>query len=100
MSEIICIDANFNADQLKFYEQHGVTVPEQDKIYNIRAVINNSNGKIGILLEELKNPLIPFKHAILGITKNEPNWNLNRFKNLDQTEIDKEQVAEIVKLTK
>jgi hypothetical protein len=100
MSEIICVDGGFNADQLKFYEQHGVTVPQQDKIYNIRAVINNSNGKSGVLLEELQNPLIPFRHPILGIVNNEPNWNLNRFRNLDQTEITKEQVAEIVKLTK
>jgi len=100
MSEIICIDGNFSSKQLEFYKQHGVAIPEQDKMYNIRTVINNSNGRAGILLEEIKNPTIPFKHPILGITYNEPNWYINRFRNLDQTEIDKEQITEIVKLTK
>lgn len=94
--EIICIDGNFPADKLEFYKLHRVSVPEQDKLYNIRAVINNSNGKKGILLEEIKNPTIPFKHPILGIVHNEPNWDINRFRNLDQTEITKEQLNEIL----
>lgn len=98
MSEIICIDGNFPIEQLEFYKLRGVSVPQQDILYNIRAVINNSNGKKGILLEEIKNPTIPFKHPILGIVHNEPNWDINRFRNLDQTEITKEQLNEALKL--
>jgi hypothetical protein len=63
--EIICVDGSFPVDKLEFYKLHGVSVPQQDKLYNIRAVINNSNGKKGILLEEIKNPTIPFKHPII-----------------------------------
>lgn len=96
MCEIICINGNFTADQLEFYKLHGVSTPQQDKIYTIRAVINNSNGKKGILLEEIKNPTIPFKHHILGIVYNEPNWDINRFRNLDQSIITKEQLNEIL----
>ena len=94
--EIICVDGSFPADKLEFYKLHGVSVPQQDKMYNIRAVINNSNGRKGILLEEIKNPTIPFKHPILGITHNEPNWDINRFRNLDQSIISKEQLNEIL----
>lgn len=96
MSEIICIDGSFTLDKLEFYKLHGVSVPQQDILYTIRAVINNSNGKKGILLEEIKNPTIPFKHHILGITHNEPNWDINRFRNLDQSIITKEQLNEIL----
>lgn len=95
MSEIICVDGSFPADKLEFYKLHRVSVPQQDKLYNIRAVINNSNGKKGILLEEIKNPPIPFKHPILGITHNEPNWNIERFRNLNLSEISKEQLKQI-----
>lgn len=98
--DIICVNGNFTSDQLEFYKQHGVACPEQDKMYNIRAVINNTNGKKGILLEEIKNPVIPFKHPILGIAHNEPNWDLNRFRNLDQSNITQEQLNEITKLVK
>jgi len=93
--EIICVDGSFPEDKLEFYKLHGVSVPQQDKLYNIRAIINNSNGKKGILLEEIKNPTIPFKHPILGVTHNEPNWDSYRFRNRNQTEITKEQVNEV-----
>lgn len=96
MCEIICINGSFLPEQLEFYKLHKISVPKQDKLYNIRALINNSNGKKGILLEEIKNPTIPFKHHILGIIHNEPNWDINRFRNLDQSEITKEQLNKIL----
>lgn len=82
MSEIICVDGNFTPEALKFYNEFGVITPEQDKIYNIRAVIINSNGKTGLLLEELVNPKVPFISPILGQVMNEPNWDINRFRTL------------------
>lgn len=83
MSDIICIDGNFKSDFLDFYEKHGVITPKQDKIYTIRAVIINSNGKTGLLLEELVNPKVPFKSPALGDVWNEPNWDINRFRTLN-----------------
>lgn len=97
--EVLCVDGTFKIDQLKFYEKHGVSTPQAEKLYSIRSVIKNSNGKVGILLEELKNPLIPFKHPILGITQNEPNWDLTRFRKLDGSPISKEEVEESVKIS-
>ena len=90
MSEIICVDGNFTPEALRFYAEHGVIPPEQDKIYNIRAVIINSNGKKGLLLEELVNPKVPFISPALGEVMNEPNWDINRFRTLS---------GEIVKTT-
>ena len=82
MIEIICIDASFSSEALKFYDEFGVVTPEQDKLYTIRDVIINSNGKTGVLLEEIVNPKVPFKHPILGDAWNEPNWDINRFRTL------------------
>ena len=83
MNEIICVDGNFTPEALKFYNEFGVVPPEQDKIYNIRAVILNSNGKKGLLLEELVNPHVPFISPALGQVMNEPNWDINRFRTLN-----------------
>lgn len=81
--EIICTNGKFSADILEFYKIHGVSVPVEDSLYNIRKVVRNSNGQIGLLLEEIINPEIPIKHAILGIGKMEPNFNVNRFSHLN-----------------
>jgi hypothetical protein len=98
--EVLCVDGKFSLDQLQFYAKHGVATPQAEKLYSIRSVIKNSNGQVGVLLEELKNPPIPFKHPILGITQNEPNWALTRFRKLDGSPVSKEEVEESVKVSR
>lgn len=95
--EIICIDGHFSSEQLDFYNVHGVIVPKKDDLYNIRDVIKNSDGSVGLLLEELINPLIPIRHKILGISKMEPNWNINRFRKLSGEDVLYEEVKELLK---
>lgn len=98
--EVICIDGNFSAEQLDFYNAHGVVVPKKDSLYNIRNVIKNSSGGVGLLLEELVNPLIPIKHSILGISNMEPNWNINRFRKLSGEDVLYDEVVELLKNVK
>lgn len=98
--EAICINGSFPADYLQFYAQHGVKTPNKDSIYNFRSVSKNSQGKYEVLLEEIINPEIPIKHPILGISKKEPAWDLNRFRTLSGDEITQEMVKEFKNINK
>lgn len=82
--DIICIDGSFSKECLKIYSEYGVVVPQQDKLYSIRDVIINSNGKTGLLLEELVNPKIPIDHPLFPGEKTmfEPNFDIKRFRTL------------------
>ncbi|MBL6763419.1 MAG: hypothetical protein ISQ14_00575 [Verrucomicrobiae bacterium] len=84
--QVVCIDDAFS----KLVRAVYVQLPEEGKIYTVRAVyvgrgkiINrkpgSSDGEIGILLQELKNPPDP-KH--LG--GNELGFNSERFRSLSE----------------
>jgi len=98
--ETICIDGSFTADTLEFYKKYGVSVPQQDKIYNFRDVINHASKTaggetIGVLLEEIINPNVPIYTPILGETWREPTFSIKRFAKLDGSEITKEEIKEL-----
>lgn len=92
MSEVICIDGNFNSEQLTEWAKYGIVYPEQDKLYNIREVVKHTTGETGVRLEEIKNPPYPLEHPILGKTMFEPTFNIKRFRNLDMSELRKEEL--------
>lgn len=95
MAEIICVNATFTPKQLEYWRQHGVIHPEQDKLYSIRKVIKYVNGKTGILLEEIVNPVLTVKHKVLGSVTVEPSWNLERFRTLQGDIVTKEVLENI-----
>lgn len=82
MKEYICVNASFDRETLAFYAQFKVSTPVEDKMYNFREVRRHSNGQVGVLLEEIKNPNVPYTHPILGVTEGEPTFNINRFRTL------------------
>lgn len=97
MTEVICFDGKFASDKLAYYKQYGVSrVPIQESIYNIRAVITNSNGKKGFLLEEIINPAIPITgHPYIpGTVLIEPNFSVYRFTDLEGNSIIDEMLRE------
>lgn len=96
-SEYLCVDGVFSPDAMEFYAKFGVTVPKQDKLYTPRNISRNSEGNWEILVNEIVNPLVPIKHAILNVTEKEPAWAIKRFKNLDMTDISIEQIQELIK---
>jgi hypothetical protein len=98
--EVICIDGNFSSEQLYFYNVNGIIVPKKDNLYNIRDIIKNSVGTIGLLLEEILNPTVTIKHPILGISNMEPNWNINRFRKLNGECFFYDEVKELLKNVK
>lgn len=92
MSEIICINDTFSAEAREVYEQYGVVTPYQNNTYSVREVVITRVGT-GLLLNELVNPMIPIGEGESGF-KAEVNWNVNRFRNLDGTEINIEQLKQ------
>ena len=80
--EIICINSKFSDDILKFYSEFGVKIPTENKIYTIRDKRFHSNGKFGVLLEEIVNPLVPIESSLLPDAKIEPTFDAKRFTDL------------------
>lgn len=98
--DVICIDGQFSEEAKKFYLEHGVVWPTQDKMYTIREVVNTTIGETGLLLVELVNPKVPIVHPILGQVSYEPNWNIKRFSTLMGDAITKETLSETIKMEK
>jgi len=82
--EIICINDNFSEEWLKWALEHNVKHPIENKIYSIREITKHSNGKTGLLLNEINNPKVP---QMGGVFELEPSFDINRFRNLDKTKI-------------
>lgn len=98
--EAICINGSFPTDYLQFYSQFNVKTPNKDSIYNFRSVSKNSQGKYEVLLEEIINPEVPIKHPILGVSKKEPAWDINRFRTLSGDNITEEMIKEFKNIDK
>jgi len=96
MVEIICVDDTFRIDQKEYWKKHNVKHPIKDEIYTIRDVIKHTNGKTGIMLNEIINPKILINHPILGYSKRETTWNIDRFRKLNGDIISKEELENIV----
>lgn len=94
--DVICINGTFRPDNLEFYRKHGVLTPIKDKIYTIRRKLWNG-GKLGVYLNELKNPEIPIQSIISdkGYKMMEPNWNIDRFRTLQGEVITEEMLENI-----
>lgn len=92
MSDLVCINDTFSPEARQVYEKYGVVTPYLDNTYSIRDVVITRKGT-GLLLNELVNPMIPIGEGEDGF-KAEPNWNVNRFRNLDGTEINIEQLKQ------
>lgn len=93
--QVICVDASYTPGQLSFWSEHGVRHPLRDKIYTIRTYQRHTNGLEGIRVEEIINPEIPVKSAVLGVINMEPSFKLSRFRTLMGDEVKKEVIEEV-----
>jgi hypothetical protein len=89
--EIICIDDKFPSDALEFYRKFGVEIPKKSSIYTIRDKITHITGDVGLLLNEIVNPLVPINTSF-GVMNREVTWNIKRFTTLLGLELTKEMV--------
>ena len=67
-----CVNDNFPPESFLFINNF----PKKKNYYTVREIVEYSSGKIGLLLEEIINPILPN----LGV---EPTFNISRFKILD-----------------
>lgn len=100
MADVICINDTFSIELLDDWEKLGVVWPKKDKFYTIRELVINNDGRLGFLLNEIINPPILINCRFLGSITVEPNWDINRFRNLDLSEIDYQAIKEEQKLIK
>lgn len=91
--DIICINDTFSTEARKLYEKYGVVTPYMDCRYSVREVVITRRGT-GLLLNELINPSIEIGEGENGF-KTEVNWAVSRFRNLDGTEINQEQLRQL-----
>lgn len=91
--EVICINGSFDKDTLSIYDKYKVKTPQENTLYNIRGVYRHTTGRVGILLEELINPTVPYTHPIMGEKWMEPTWNIERFRHLDTSPILEEELS-------
>ena len=93
--EVICINAEYGAENLFFWAKYGVEHPIEEKIYTIREVIKHFDGNTGFRLEEIVNPETPIVHPIIGTMMYEPTFAANRFARLNGEPLTKTEVEEI-----
>ena len=67
-----CVNDNFPPESFQFINNF----PKKKNYYTVREIVEYNNGKIGLLLEEITNPILPNLNV-------EPTFNISRFKILD-----------------
>ena len=67
-----CVNDNFPPESFQFINNF----PKKKSYYTVREIVEYNSGKVGLLLEEITNPILPN----LGV---EPTFNISRFKILD-----------------
>ena len=92
--DLICCDDYFTPEAREVYEKYGVVTPYLDGIYSCRELVISRIGR-GFLLNEIRNPKIPVGEGESGFMV-EPNFNVNRFRNIDGTEINENQIQELL----
>ncbi len=79
--KVICINDIPPLNSKALQHKHWI---KKDETYTIRAIRKLSNNQVGILLEEIINPLV-FDN--ITEVQYEPGYNINRFRSLDELDI-------------
>ena len=88
--DILCIDDNFSPEQIAVIPNR----PQKDQMYSIRDVVKSSLGT-GLLLNEIENPHNGWAEMNGMKFTFEPNFNINRFANLNGEMLTYEMVKEV-----
>ncbi|MBK9016798.1 MAG: hypothetical protein IPM82_23500 [Saprospiraceae bacterium] len=91
--DIICIDDHFTPEQMADIPNR----PIKDNLYSIRDVVKSANG-IGLLLNEIQNPHNGWTTRNGMKFTFEPNFNINRFADLQHMPLNYEMVKEVQKV--
>jgi len=94
--EVIYINDTYTTPVLAFYAKYGIKRPALNKVLTIREIIKPSGKEgHGILLQEVINPKVEIVHPILQQkVMIEPNFNINRFTDLQGNVLTKKMIEE------
>lgn len=96
MKQVICIDDKYPPEASLFYIERNINIPILHEFYTPRQIIRHTTGAIGLRFEELINDEVLIKHPILNEILYEPTWNINRFRNLDGSVINVNQLEKLL----
>jgi hypothetical protein len=91
--DIICINDNFSPEQVAEIPNR----PIKDKMYTIRDIVKSANG-IGLLLNEIHNPKNGWVVRDGMKFTFEPNFNINRFSDLQNQPLNYETIKQVEKV--
>lgn len=94
--EVIYINDTYTTPVLAFYKKYGIVRPTLNKIHTIREIIKPSGvAGHGVLLQEIVNSKVNMLHPILQqMVPIEPNFNINRFTDLQGNVLTKKMMEE------
>lgn len=84
MIEVTCINDKYSEQEQSIHDLYLVWVPVAGQRYNIREFVNNPDGTVGILLDEVMTSDIVIRHEVFHLNTGEPNWDLFRFRPADR----------------
>jgi hypothetical protein len=93
--DLVCINDIYPVDALEFFNKNGVDYPKKDTLYSLRDIQKHTNGKIGIRVNEIINPIVLVKHYILKEISVEPTFDHKRFATLEKKVLTKEILEQI-----
>lgn len=91
--DLICINDYFSPEARQVYEEYGIVTPYLNGVYSVREVVITRYGT-GLLLNELVNPKMYCYNIGEVEMWGEVNWAVSRFRNIDGTEINVEQLKQ------
>jgi hypothetical protein len=84
MIEIICINDKYKPHERDMYDLYVVALPIAGQRYHLREFVENPDGTVGVLLDEIISSDLVIRHEIFHFNSGEPNWDLFRFRPTDK----------------
>lgn len=90
--KVICIDDSIKPGKEEFVRYAFPSWIRKGQIYTVRAIIENQGIVPGMYLKEVVNPSI-YIHLVASFQ--EPAFRLNRFRELEDSELEEDLVEEL-----
>jgi hypothetical protein len=90
--KVVCIDDSIKPGKEEFVKYAFPAWIRKDQIYTIRAIVENQGIVPGMLLKEVVNPSI-YIHLVKAYQ--EPAFRLDRFRELEDSELEEDLVEEL-----
>lgn len=86
MSELLCVDATYQPDQLAVFAKYNIQYPKENEIVEFVKIVKYTGGKVGLVVKPYDGQYIKGFHHGTSVEV-EVSFSLHRFRNLDMTEL-------------